>query len=445
MTNSEEKKMGWLPILQVALLNIAVTLVILPLDSTLNRIMITELGISAAFVSFLIALRFLTSPLRIWFGRLSDTRPLRGKHRTGYIAIGMVVMTLGFILTPGAAVSASQGGVLPILWAIFVFALLGFGVNLTTPLYFALVADQSSEKQRARIVALMFIMLGVVVVVAAFGLSAVVGPNPLENGRLNIVFGAIAIAVIVMTFIGLIGVEKKATRPTPTLDRDSSWQAIRTLLIKNRQVRRFFIYLVLTFVAIEAQEIVLEPYAAAAFDMAVDETTRLTGIFRLGQLLMLAVGAYLVNRIGHRRTSYFGLATGIIGFALIILTGIRGLQGPFMGDVLVIGMAGGLISVTNLTLMMNMTEPKRAGIYLGAWGFAQAVGVGTGTLLGGVIRDLVLAISGLDLLSYITVYGFEIALLLLAIPFIRRLNITQFKEDTKIKTTQILAQIGDAS
>lgn len=443
MTQSNEKRMGWRPILQVALLNIAVTIAVLPLDSTLNRLMIRELGISAALVSFLIALRFLTSPLRVWFGRISDTRPIAGRNRTWYIVIGMVLMTVGFVLTPVAAVSLADGGFLPLLAAIFAFALLGFGVNMTTPLYFALVADQSNQKQQARIVALMFILLGIVVVVAAFGLSAVLGETPLEDGRLNWIFGGIAGLILLLTVAGVVGVEKRNTAVTPMRDDTSNWTAVRQLLLSNQEVKRFFIYLVLTFVAIEAQEIILEPFAATAFGMAADETTRLTGVFRLGQLVMLAVGAWLVNRFGHRVSSYTGLSLGVLGFGLIIVSGLRGLAGPFMGGVLIIGLAGGAISVTNLTLMMRMTTSQSAGVYLGAWGFAQAVGVGSGTLLGGVLRDVTLALTNQDLLSYNIVYALEILLLIAAIPFIQRLNLRRFRESSSLNMTELLAKAAD--
>ncbi|KAA3656172.1 MAG: MFS transporter, partial [Chloroflexi bacterium] len=102
-------------------------------------------------------------------------------------------------------------------------------------------------------------------------------------------------------------------------------------------------------------------------------------------------------------------------------------------------------AVTNLTLMMNMTETNRAGVYLGAWGFAQAVGVGTGTLLGGVIRDITLAITNQDLFSYYAVYGFEIILLMFAFPYIMELDVTRFREIAQINVTEILAKTGDAA
>lgn len=435
-----EPKMGWVPILQVALLNIAVTLAILPLDSTLNRVMITELGISATLVALLIALRFLTSPLRIWFGRLSDTRPLWGKHRTGYIGIGMVLMAVGFVLTPYAAFAIPGGGAGALLFAVLAFALLGFGVNMTTPLYFAIVSDQSSERQRPRIVALMFILLGIVVVVGAFGLGALL--DPYSDARLINIFWGVAAGILILTVIGLVGLEKNSAR-TAAADAEPSFAAVKDLLLGNREVGRFFVYLVLTFVAIEAQEIILEPYAAAAFDMTPGETTRLTGIFRVGQLVMLAVGAWIVNRFGYRSGALLGIVLAALSFVLIILAGGRGISGAFMGGVLMLGLGAGALVVTNLSLMMNMTSAQHAGVFLGAWGFAQAVGVGSGTLIGGLLRDVGAAIFSNDLASYYLVYGFEIVLLLLAIPLVRQLDLGRFREDNaKLTVTEAYGGAG---
>ena len=47
-----------------------------------NRVMISQFGIPAAPVSLLIALRYLLSPLSLWAGYRSDTRPCLGMRRT---------------------------------------------------------------------------------------------------------------------------------------------------------------------------------------------------------------------------------------------------------------------------------------------------------------------------------------------------------------------------
>ena len=53
-----------------------------------NRMMISQFGIPATPVSLLIALRYLLSPLSLWAGYRSDTRPFLGMRRTSYIWLG---------------------------------------------------------------------------------------------------------------------------------------------------------------------------------------------------------------------------------------------------------------------------------------------------------------------------------------------------------------------
>jgi BCD family chlorophyll transporter-like MFS transporter len=422
-------------ILQVALLNIAVTIVILPLDSTLNRLMINELALPATLVALLISLRFITSPLRIYFGRVSDTRPIAGRQRTWYIALGLLLMTTGFVLTPYAAYSIPEYGGLGLVFAVLAFGLLGFGVNMTTPLYFALVSDQSGEKQRPRIVAFMFIMLGVVVVIAAQLLSLAL--EPYSFTRLTQIFMAIAGLVAVLGVIGLFKVEKQNRalgEDAAVSEEKASLTAVRDLLLGNREALRFFVYLVLTFIAVEAQEVILEPYAALTFDMTPAETARLTAIFGVGSLLMLAVGAVIVNRIGYRSGAITGIIVGVLAFTAVIVSGSGGTQTLFLAGVFGIGMASGTLAVTNLSLMINMTSEAHAGVFLGAWGFAQAVGVGFGTLSGGILRDVGLLLSGSQTGSYLLVFGIEMVLLLLAVPLVWGLSVARFRETNRTIT-----------
>jgi BCD family chlorophyll transporter-like MFS transporter len=419
-----------LAILQVSLINIAVGLAILPLDSTLNRIMINELGLSATLVAVLISLRFITSPLRIAFGRMSDRRPIGGLRRTWYIAIGMVMIAVGLVAATHTAFLIPTLGGVGIVLALLSFALLGFGVNLTTPLYFALVSDQSSAKQRARIMAVMFVLLGISIVLVSFGIGAYLEPYS-QDKLLNVSY-AVAALIALLAVLGLVGVEQPVAgtevKSAPDQEQPRAQVAIRDLLLRNHEALRFFIYLLLTFVAIEAQEIILEPYGAQVFGMAPGETTRLTGIFRVGSLIMLGVGAVLVNKLGHRRAATIGIGIGILGLALIILAGWRGIAGAFMGGVLVLGLGSGTLTVTNLSVMINMTDRRNAGVFLGAWGFAQAVGVGGGNIIGGILRDAGLAMTGNLFASYLTVFFFEIVLLGLALPFIWQLSLERFEQ-----------------
>ena len=51
----------------------------------LNRVAIDELGIPATVAAGAIAMHQFIAPARVWFGQLSDSKPLFGTHRTGYV------------------------------------------------------------------------------------------------------------------------------------------------------------------------------------------------------------------------------------------------------------------------------------------------------------------------------------------------------------------------
>jgi BCD family chlorophyll transporter-like MFS transporter len=73
---------------------------------------------------------------------------------------------------------------------------------------------------------------------------------------------------------------------------------------------------------------------------------------------------------------------------------------------------------------MNFAPAEQRGLALGAWGAVQASAAGIGIGLGGVIRDLVVALGNTKLLpeafngpaiGYSLVYALEIALLIATI------------------------------
>jgi BCD family chlorophyll transporter-like MFS transporter len=341
-------------------------------------------------------------------------------------------------MTPYAAYSIPGGAWFGILFAFGCFALLGFGVNLSTPLYFALVSDQSSEDERPKVVAIMFIAMGVALVVTASALGNAL--EPYSRQTLHNAFLAVAGLVLLFTVVGLARLENRRATMPPSSD-DSDIGAIRRLL-RNREVARFFVYLLLTFIAIEAQEIILEPYAAVAFGMTPGETTRLTAIYRTGFLIMLALGAILVRRFGYRAGAAIGITQGVLGFGLIIAAGFAGLEQTFLAGLFLFGLGTGQISVANLTLMMNMTDARNSGVFIGTWGFAQAVGVGGGTFLGGLIRDAGVWAFGKGVESYVIVFSLEILLLLISLPLVFQLNIPRFKDHA---TRDLAGLAGESS
>src|SRR5512147_2545594 len=93
---------------QLGLVHLAVAMTLVPINSTLNRVMINELAISATLVAVLASLPYLFSPIQVWIGSFADRHPLLGWRRTPYIVIGLVLCVLGEVLSPLAAFSMSS-------------------------------------------------------------------------------------------------------------------------------------------------------------------------------------------------------------------------------------------------------------------------------------------------------------------------------------------------
>ncbi len=64
--------MNWWRVIQLTMVHVGVSITVVPVTSTLNRIMISDMKLSAFLVSTLIALPYLLSPLQVAVGNWAD-------------------------------------------------------------------------------------------------------------------------------------------------------------------------------------------------------------------------------------------------------------------------------------------------------------------------------------------------------------------------------------
>ena len=96
--------------LQLGLIHMAVAMTLVPINSTLNRVMIKELAISATLVAVMASLPYLFSPIQVAIGSFSDRHPVFGRRRSPYIALGLFLTVAGLILSPEVAFFIYKGG-----------------------------------------------------------------------------------------------------------------------------------------------------------------------------------------------------------------------------------------------------------------------------------------------------------------------------------------------
>ncbi len=435
------RPMNWRIAGQLALVHVGVSITVVPVTSTLNRILIADLGMSALLVSVLVALPYLLSPLQVILGHWADRHPLGGYHRMPWMVVGGLMASFGSYLTAHAAYWMADNMWVGLPLAVLVFVVWGVGVNVASVSYLSLVSELAHEDWRTRVVSLMWTAMILSTIVVAAGLSVMLEDDSPE--ALFTAFGAVWLTASVLVVLGSAGVEPHAsTRPTPARhSADNPLQAYR-VVTANPMARRFFVYLVLVLVSIHAQDVLLEPYGAEVLGMPVSMTTRLTSIWGVGVLVSLVGGLPLVRRWGKKRSANVGAAVAAGAFALIILAGVVGSPAGLMGAVLVLGLGGGLMTVSNLSFMLDMTVAEAAGLYIGAWGVANFAGQALGNVISGLLRDLFFAWTGNPLVGYSAVFGMEILGLLAAIALFRTISVEAFQAQAQATLADVLTLLG---
>lgn len=414
--------------IQLGLVHVAVAMTLVPINSTLNRVMIKEMAISATLVAVLASLPYLFSPLQVVIGSFSDRHPLFKRRRTPYILAGLLLCVLGVTLSPYTAFVMDDNLWLGSLVGIVVFGMWGMGYNLSAVCYLSLASEMSGEKGRGRTIAVMWFMMITGIIVTAIGLSHMVDPYTLQ--ALQTAFLAVGLAALALGVVGLIGLEPAVDTPSTSRGENYTWGEMFRAILNNRQAKFFFWYLVILLAAILGQDLLLEPYGAQAFDLSVKATTRITALWGTCVLAALVIAGVTEQRLGKRKVAAWGGWMTLSGFVLIVMSGISGSLGVFYIGVALLGIGTGLATVSNLSLMLDMTTPADVGLYIGAWGMANAFSRLIGTILSGAVRDVVTQVTQAALSGYLVVFVIEAVFIAVSLIMLSRIDVSQFRYQT---------------
>jgi len=414
---------------QLGLIHVAVAMTLVPINSTLNRVMIKELSISATVVAILASLPYLFSPIQVAIGSYSDHHPILGFRRTPYILVGLILCVLGVIVSPQVAFLMAKNFPLGLLAGLLAFGAWGMGYNLSAVSYLSLASELSGEKERGRTIATMWFMMITSIIVTAIGLSRMV--DPYTPAALIRAFGYVSGSALILGLVGLIRLEPRSSGISSTTSEAYTIKQMTAAITANPVARIFFIYLLLLLAAILGQDVLLEPFGAQAFGMSVRETTSITSVWGTFVLLAIIVAGFLEGRLSKRLVAQLGNTGALLGFVVIVLSGIFISKTVFYTGVTLLGIGTGLSTVANLSLMFDLTVPGMVGLYIGAWGFSNALSRLTGSVLGGVVRDVVTQLTGAALSGYLVVFSIEALMLLIAAFMLYRIDVNAFQKQVQ--------------
>ena len=231
--------------------------------------------------------------------------------------------------------------------------------------------------------------------------------TPQSVTTLFLVTGAL---LALLWFLSLLGEEKRQSAVHDTAEQEPL-RILRDLSVvwRNRPMRFFFWFLILSMMFAFLQDTVLEPFAGQVFDMDVQTTSRFAAYWGGTAIAGSFLSLYLARR--YQSLSSGNIALGgvcvllaaYVVFALAAVAEIRSLITP---GLILLGLGLGIWNIGALGLMMDLSPDSRAGTFLGFWTLCATFARGLGVAGGGLLRDVALMASGEFTLAYAAVFVF---------------------------------------
>jgi len=423
----------------------------------LNRVLIDEnlLAVPATIAGGALAMYQFVAPVRVWFGQRSDARPLFGYHRSGYVWISAVLFSVCAFLA--VQVIWQLGSSLQTGWTLqtygwvgllaLMFALYGVCISCGSTPFAALLVDVSDEDNRSKLVGIVWSMLMVGIVLGAVISAKLVEGLTIETLQtsINRLFLIVPTIVCGLAFLATLGIERKYSRYRwrSTLvgreDQITLGTALK-VLTASRQTGLFFTFLLVMTISLFMQQPVLEPYAGEVFGMTVAQSTQLNAFWGIGTLVGIsATGFWIVPRIGKQKTAKLGCLLVAVCFILVLLSGFTRSQVLLQALMIVLGLGFGVTTNGAVSLMLDLTAAETAGTFIGAWGLAQALAQATATVAGGALLDLGRQVFNVPTLAYGLVFALEAVGMLLAVWFLSRVDVGEFRSNAKQAIAAVLA------
>lgn len=411
-------------IARLALVQVAIGAVVVLMTSTLNRVMILEIGLPAAIPGALVGLHFAVQMfLRPRLGFASD----RSGRRSPWIIGGMLLLALSGTGAAASTLVMEADRTAGLALAIASFLMLGFSVSMVGTPFLALLAERVEAERRAGAAALTWILMIVGFIVTAATVGTLLDPFSFERlVTITAGTGAVAMALTVCAVWGLERTPAPAAAPNsaPAAGAEPGFREAFREIWGEAEARRFAVFVFVAMLAYSAQDLILEPFAGAVFGLTPGGSTKISGVHHGGVLIGMLLTAGLASRFGTlQRWAAFGCAASAATLAALIGTALAGSETAMRGAVSALGVANGIFAVGAIGCMMGLVHvgrEGRAGLRMGFWGGAQAVAYALGGFLGAAGSDVARLGLGSPALGYSAVFFVQGLLFLCAAALVSR-------------------------
>jgi MFS transporter, BCD family, chlorophyll transporter len=413
-------------LLRLALFQVSVGIAVVLLNGTLNRVLIVEMNTPSWIVALMIGIPLIIAPFRAMIGYRSDThRSVLGWRRVPYIWFGTLAQFGGLAIMPFALILLTRADTFPlgVAASCLAFLMTGAGMHVTQTAGLALATDIAPDDKRPRVVALLYMMLLVGMMLAAFSIGNLLADFTATK-LIQTIQGAAALTMI-LNVVALWKQEARNAALTSSAKADPAFAEIWASFTAQPHARRLLLAVGVGAMAFAMQDALLEPYGGEILGLSVGSTTALTGAWAMGAMIAFAYSArQLSGGTDPLRLAGLGAVAGVSAFLMALFAAPLASVSLLYAGATMIGFGTGLFSVGTMIAAMGLAQRQNAGLALGAWGAVQASCAGLGVAMGGLIRDGMAYAALHDAMGatlagratgYGTVYLIEILLLLLAL------------------------------
>ncbi|WP_249116985.1 BCD family MFS transporter [Ciceribacter sp. L1K23] len=404
--------MSWIDIGRLGIVQAALASIVVLTNSTLNRVMIVELGLAAVVPGLLVGIHYAVQLSRPMWGHRSDT----GGSRTVWILAGLGTLALAGTLASSTTYLFAEHPNLGFVIAVLAYVMIGMGIGASGTSLLALLATRTATERRAAAATITWMMMifGIIVTSIATGIAL----EPYSHGRLVTVTAATGIIALLVAWLAVRGIEQKpmvAAAPDQSMPPQRFRDSLRDVW-GDRQARILTLFIFLSMFAFSTQDLILEPFAGLLFGMTPGQSTQLSGLQHGGVLLGMAAfglaGIVFGKRVANlpRLFIIIGCLGSAGALAFLCIAATIAPNWPLPYNVFLLGLANGMFSVAAIGTMMSLAAAgahANAGMRIGAWGAAQALAFGLGGLFGSFALDLGRGLAMTDGHAFATVFGFE--------------------------------------
>lgn len=407
--------------LQFTLQKVAIAWMFALLTVNYPYVTIYALGVPAVLVGLMLGLYPFFGPFQPFFGRITQSYPLFGYHRTPYLLLGFLVGSLIFPFIPPLTLALSQGSWAAGMALFLLFFLFGICIALMANTFLDLLSDVTTDRTRSSVTAAAW--TGQTLAIAVWALvfrfmMPVYSPESMFR-----LYALTPIVVMAVGFVSVAGLETRGERPASDAMDGNPLRGSLKLLTGSSMARRFFLFIALSLLAIFLQDILQEPLGGELFGMTAGETTIFQIVFNTTVAVGMA-GAAVVGTIklgdenrqlsmeAKKRIASYGALGAIAGFMLLAAAALMAGPRLFQAALFLNGLCVGVFTFGSVTMMADMTVPGKTGRYLGIWSLGQAVGLGLSFMAAGLLHSMLIG-SGLfaPAIGYALIFMLEAAVM----------------------------------